>query len=136
MSAENADHVLPEAPISSAVMDRAVQVAGLLATAGHHQGLSLSLHSAVGPERTGKRRSELQAVRACQADGAVAGGGCAGRRSLYPRPILSAFRIYDHFMARWLTTRSGVGRLVTQVVILAVAVGAVYLLVLMLGSGL
>ncbi|MDP3984359.1 MAG: PIN domain-containing protein [Acidimicrobiia bacterium] len=30
--------VLPEAPINSAVMDRAVRVAGLLATAGHHRG--------------------------------------------------------------------------------------------------
>jgi hypothetical protein len=39
-------------------------------------------------------------------------------------------------MARRLTPRSGVGGLVIQVVVLAVAVGAVYRLVLMMGSGL
>ena len=45
-------------------------------------------------------------------------------------------RIYDHVMARWLGPRSGIGRLVIQLVFLAFVVGAVYLLVLMLGSGL
>lgn len=40
------------------------------------------------------------------------------------------------FMARWLIPRSGVGRLVIQLVVLAVVVGGVYLLVLVLGSGL
>ena len=37
---------------------------------------------------------------------------------------------------QWITPRSGVGRLVIQLLVLAVVVGAVYLLVLMLGSGL
>ena len=40
------------------------------------------------------------------------------------------------FMARWVAPRSGVGRLIMQLVVLAVVVGGVYLLVLMLGSGL
>ena len=40
------------------------------------------------------------------------------------------------FIARWLTPRLRVGGLVIQVVVLAVAAGAVYWLLLMLGSGL
>lgn len=48
----------------------------------------------------------------------------------------SACRNYDHVMARWVAPRSGVGRLIIQLVVLAVVVGGVYLLVLMLGSGL
>jgi hypothetical protein len=39
-------------------------------------------------------------------------------------------------MVRWVAPRSGVGRLIIQLVVLAVVVGAVYLLVLVLGSGL
>jgi hypothetical protein len=54
---------------------------------------------------------------------------------VYPSPILR-FVYTIIFMARWLTPRSGVGRLVIQLVVLAVVVGGVYLLVLMLGSGL
>ena len=61
--------------------------------------------------------------------------GCAGRRSRYPSPTLR-FVSTMISMARLLRPRSGVGGLVIQVVVLAVAVGAVYRLVLMLGSGL
>ncbi len=39
-------------------------------------------------------------------------------------------------MSRWLTPRSRVGRLVIQVVVLAVAAGAAYFLVTALGSDL
>lgn len=39
-------------------------------------------------------------------------------------------------MARWLVPRSGSGRLVVQIVLLAMALGLVYLLVMWLGSGL
>ena len=38
-------------------------------------------------------------------------------------------------MPRWLTPRSGTGRLVIQLIVLLIAAGAVYLLVLLLGSG-
>ena len=56
-------------------------------------------------------------------------------RSVYPSPTLR-FVPTIRFMARWLAPRSEVGRLVIQLVVVAVVAGGVYLLVLMLGSGL
>ena len=61
--------------------------------------------------------------------------GCPGRgRSI--RSAILRFESTIMFMARWLAPRSGVGRLVIQLVVLVAVVGGVYLLVLMLGSGL
>ena len=54
---------------------------------------------------------------------------------VYPSAILR-FESTIMLMTRWLAPRSGVGRLVIQLVVLVAVVGGVYLLVLMLGSGL
>ena len=58
----------------------------------------------------------------------------AGPASAAPGPFCASYlRLCNGAL---LAARSGAGRLVIQEVVLAVAVGAVYLMVLMLGSGL